>query len=215
MKIQALILLTSLAGYAQSQYNPEAEPGYHKHDGFYLSMNGGPTFGDIVLKATGTSYNKLTFGGPGFLADLKIGGAIRENLILSGDYIFHVISGPDVDVDGVKGTANSNVSAGGGVLGLGVTYYFMPINIFLNGTLGLARFTLQDKSNNVNSSSESGLGFAVKAGKEWWVGKNWGLGISAGFLYASADDKAEPSAPSYSGKLSTGKFTVMFNSTFN
>jgi hypothetical protein len=215
MKIQALILLTSLAGYAQSQYNPEAEPGYHKHDGFYLSMNGGPTFGDITLKATGASYNKLTFGGPGFLADFKIGGAVMENLILSGDFIFHTISGPDVEVDGTKVASSNDVSAGGNLIGLGVTYYFMPVNIFLNGTFGFAQFTLRNKAANINSSSETGLGVALKAGKEWWVSKNWGLGISGGFLYQGADDKADPGTPDYSGKLSTAKFTVMFNTTLN
>jgi hypothetical protein len=189
--------------------------GYHQHDGFFLSMSGGAATGAITLDASGTSYRKLEFSGAGGMIDLKIGGTIAKTVSLSADLMNRAISGPDVDVDGTKGSASSKVSASDQLIGLGITYYFMPINIFVSGTLGIAKFILKNEANDLNASSESGFGLSLKAGKEWWVGANWGLGVSAGFATAGADDKGIPGNPGYSGKLSTNKFFILFNTTYN
>lgn len=189
--------------------------GYHQHDGFFLSMCLGPGFGPITLDASGATYHKLEFSGTGGMVDLKIGGTIAKTISLTADVQGRSISGPDVDVDGIKGSANRNVSAGDQFFGVGVTYYFMPINIFVSGSAGISRFILDDKNNNVSSSSKNGFGLSFKAGKEWWVGANWGLGVSAGFATSRADDKTDGAEPGYSGKLSTNKFFILFNTTYN
>ena len=48
----------------------------------------------------------------------------------------------------------------------------MPANIFISGTVGLAGFSLDVGGNT--TSSDAGLGLYVKAGKDWWVGADWG-----------------------------------------
>jgi hypothetical protein len=189
--------------------------GYHQHDGFFLSMNVGPAFGAIKLDASGTSYQKMEFSGTGGIVDLKVGGTIAKTVSLSADFMNRAIAGPDVEVDGRKAAANTKFSASDQLIGLGITYYFMPINIFVSGSLGIAKFTLNDQTNDVSASSKNGFGLSLKAGKEWWVGTNWGLGVSAGFATSNADDKGIPDEPAYSGKLSTNKFFVLFNTTYN
>jgi hypothetical protein len=88
----------------------------------------------------------------------------------------------------------------------------MPDNYFINATVGLGKFTMQ--YNNTQSTSESGFGFQIKGGKEWWVSDNWALGVAGGLAYLSANDQTV-SGSNYSGKLSTTKIFVVFNTTFN
>ena len=186
---------------------------WHNHRGFYLSMSTGPAFGDIVFDASGTIFNQMIFSGSGYTFDFKIGGAVVENIILSADMLSREIVGPDITMDGLSGTTNSNVSAGDAAFGVGLTYYIMPVNVFVNATLASCNFTMN--FNGTEGSSETGFGFLAKIGKEWWVSRNWGLGISGSYGYSSAYDKPDPLVPEYSGKLSTSKFAVMFNTTFN
>jgi hypothetical protein len=197
---------------AEAQNIPK---GFHLHDGFYMSLNGGLAFGTITLEATNAGFNKMEFDGGGFQIDFKFGGVISEedNLILSFDIISRAISSPSLTVNGSSVSTTSSVTAGDVMYGVGITKYFMPENIFINATVGITRFSLT--INNTNSSSQSGFGFQLKGGKEWWVSDNWGLGVAAGLGYSSADDQTESSNPSYSGKLSTTKFFLVFNTTFN
>ena len=193
----------------------QTQEGYHEHDGFYLSMNAGPAFGPITLTANNGPIHKLEYSGPGAIVDFKIGGTIKKTLSLSFDVISRDIVGPDVKVDSVKGSSSSDYSANDITYGLGATYYFMPINIFLSGTVGIGVFQFKDELNKIDAKSKSGLGMQVKVGKEWWVGKDWGLGVSGGIGLVAAKDQDSPDYPDYSGKLSTSKFFVMFNTTYN
>jgi hypothetical protein len=189
------------------------QQGFHQHDGFYLSLNGGPAFGKIVLDMQNSPVRQMIFSGNGFESDFRIGGAPVENFILSVDLITRSIVGPELDIDGIKLTANDNVSASDQTIGLGLTYYIMPVNLFLSGTIGMGKFALT--TNVGNSSSQAGLSFRLKVGKEWWVSKNWGLGCAIGYNHVSADDQTGGAPPGYSGALSTDKISLLFNTTFN
>ena len=192
-----------------------APRGFHMHDGFYLSLTGGPAFGPITLNATGVSFKKQEYSGAGFQFEFKIGGVVSEeaNLILSFDLISQTISGPTISQDGVSATTTSDISAGDVIYGVGLTKYFMPSNIFVSATAGIGYFAIGTTS--AQAKSQNGFGFQIKGGKEWWVSDNWALGVAVGFASISADDQKEPSYPSYSATLSATKFFVVFNTTFN
>jgi hypothetical protein len=220
-----LTLLAAAVIPALSQSSDPAKPfedGSRKHDGFYLSLNIGPAFGGTVLKATGSDAqsvvggNELIYRGQGFIADFKIGGAIKENLILSFDLISRTITGPEVEVDGnTIGTASNDIVATDNTMGVGMTYYIMPHNIFLSGTVGMAKMTIENKDTDAKGESKAGLGLHVKVGKEWWVSKNWGLGLSGGYGFLIAEDKAPPAGVDYDGTLTSHQLYIMFNTTFN
>jgi len=193
--------------------DPQMEPGFHKHDGFFLSLNIGLAAGGINLAMENTFPEEIKFSGAGSAIEFKIGGALKENLLLHADVSSRVIGSPNVSVDGKEGTTSNKVSANDQVIGVGLTYYFMPYNMFLQGGIGSGKFGLV--IDDEKYESENGLSFSVKVGKEWWVSKNWGLGISLGFNQINADDKKDPNNPEYSGKLSTSKFFVLFNTSFN
>jgi hypothetical protein len=202
-------------GSAQGSIAQDVPKGFHMHDGFYLSLTGGPAFGTITLNATHTSFTKMEFGGTGFQFDFKIGGVISEeaNLILSFDLISRAISSPSLTVDGNTASTTSSVTAGDVLYGVGITKYFMPENIFINATVGIGVFSFGYDNNS--GSSKSGFGFQIKGGKEWWVSDNWGLGVAVGLGYISADDQTDSSNPNYSATISTTKFFIVFNTTFN
>src|SRR5665811_847103 len=65
-------------------------------------------------------------------------------------------------------------------IGPGIAYYFGPINLYLSGTLALSRFWTYDGNGSRLDTSKIGLSFELQVGKEWWVSRDWGLGIAAG-----------------------------------
>lgn len=189
-------------------------PGFHQHDGFFLSMNVGPVIGDVIITMTGAPFNKMTYSGTGATVDFKIGAAFIKNNIISLDIISRSMTVSEMMFDGRSLTSFPDpVSAGDVTTGIGFTHYFMPYNLFINGTIGISTFSIE--SGGTKAESESGYSLHIKTGKEWWVSKNWGLGISGGYGLVIADDKADPSMPSYTGTLSTNKLFFMFNTTFN
>ena len=207
-KIIFLLMMLSVTVYAQ-----ESEPpGFHTHDGFYLSMNIGPGFGKINWEATNFSFKKAEFGGTGGQFEFRIGGVVAENFILSFDLLGRSILNPDMTQDGRATATINNLSVSDVIIGGGLTYYFMPANIFVSGSAGLGSFSIKFENSGSTGSTKQGLGFQFKAGKEWWISTEWALGISAGIAYVSADDKP---VSNYTGKFSTTRFFVLFNTTFN
>ena len=209
---EALLLPT----LAMSQ---ESSPGFHEHDGFYLSLSTGVGGASYHSTVSGCCTGKAT-GGAGIF-DLKVGGSIiRDQMILSGDWIGIRMQNPKYtyNASGVyEPTVLDNEDMT--LLGLGITHYFTFSNVFLNGTFGAGQFiqgsghitTLNDSTYYFgNVKSDYGFGFQVKCGKEWWVSKDWGLGISAFLFHLDVSDKAFPNT------IRNGSsFGILFNSTFN
>ncbi len=185
----------------------------HTHEGFYLAFGASGASGDIKLDATGTDFSHMTIGGSGAQFDFRIGGAVAPNVILSFDLSTRAINSPSVNVDGYGGALSSDYTASDTIVGLGVTYYIMPSNVFISGTIGRGVFTM--KNGGTSTNSESGSGIILRAGKEWWVSRNWGLGVAAGWARVKADDKSEPFNPGYHATLTTDRVFVGFSATFN
>ena len=148
----------------------------HRHHGFYLSMSLGPNFASISDKVSG-SYDYV-FSGTGAQFDLKLGGAISENLILHATLISNSLVGPKIKSDGVSQNTSNNVTMDEAMIGAGLTYYVMPSNILLSGSVGLGNFTVLDSGQKNSVSSDRGFSMQLKAGKEWWISKRWGLGVA-------------------------------------
>jgi len=59
----------------------------------------------------------------------------------------------------------------------GVNYYFMPENIYVSMAIDLPEATYK------NSNTPLGFGIQSAIGKEWWVSKNWGIGLALNIFY--------------------------------
>ena len=214
-----LVLCLVLFGFNNLKAQEEAlfnnlktqEEGFHQHKGLYLSMSVGPLFGSVT-DDLGT-YT-MDMSGTGAQFDFKIGGAIKENLILHATLISNSLLGPTIKISGNSSTkASDNIAVGEAMLGGGLTYYIMPSNIFLSGTLGLGNFSIIDTNdNNNNVSTQRGFSMQLKIGKEWWISKKWGLGIS--LTYGKTNLTNKPSGGIVE-KLDSNRFGILFNSTFN
>jgi hypothetical protein len=194
--------------------------GHHRHDGFFLSISPGVAFGSSKADLGGNagSWDNITYSGPGGMLDFKIGGAIKENFILSFDVIGRNVRGPDMETVGGTTELDKDVVLSDGTLGLGLTYYIMPANVFLSGTLGVGRFVLtnptEDTEDDETIETNPGLSLHAKIGKEWWVSDNWGLGVAAGYGYLGAE-RDENSDSDFNGDYSSHKVYILFNTTFN
>ncbi|NRF40663.1 outer membrane beta-barrel protein [Pedobacter foliorum] len=187
-----------------------AQKGPREHKGFYLSMGLGPVFGPINVNTTVAKYD---MSGTGALFDLKIGGAIQENLILHATLLTSGLNGPKITgITGESAKASDKVNVSEFLLGGGVTYYFMPVNVFVSGSAGLGKFSIDNRDMDYTASTENGFGFQIKVGKEWWVSKKWGLGVAATYGKTSVD--SQPS-PDLREKLNSNRFGIMFSATLN
>lgn len=195
----SFVLLSTLSISAQN--------GSHEHDGFYLSLAGGASSGSITDKV---SSAEMKFDGTGGAFDFKIGGTISKNLILHATLSSLAITGPKITIGGNSASASNDVSVGQAMLGAGLTYY-TPSNFFFSGSIGSGNFTVVDSQNNKNESTDHGFAFQLKLGKEWWVSKNWGLGVSA--IMQSCSVNNEDSG--VTEKISGTQFGIAFNATFN
>ena len=62
---------------------------------------------------------------------MKIGGAIRENLILHATLTTNYVAGPEISSNGESINSSNNLEIGESMIGGGITYYLMPSNILL------------------------------------------------------------------------------------
>lgn len=186
----------------------KAQNGFHQHDGFYLSMGLGASSGTIDDESEGT---KMTFDGGGGVFDFKIGGEIRKNLILHATLTGLSMVGPKVTIPGFgSGKSSNDVNITQSMLGPGLTYYTKG-NFFFSGSLGIGNYSRKSEGTNGTETTERGFALQIKLGKEWWVSKNWALGVSGCLQSCNITQKYN----GFNEKMGGTMFGLMFNATFN
>ncbi len=178
----ALIIALCLPGILAAQMNPNAR----QHEGFFMRFLAGGGPGKVTIDDVMCSEMIFTSTGGDF--HFQIGSSISDNLIVFGDLGGFSLMDPEVEWFGETATLeNLSVSAIG--YGAGLTYYMMPANFYFSGSVLYCSDTIEYE--NVKGESESGLGFFLALGKEWWVGNNWGLGVALFLESSSVKDKEE------------------------
>ncbi len=190
--------------YGPPGYNPG--PPENVHDGFFLRLHVGGGFTSI--SGSDGAGNKVKISGGSLSLGVTLGGALAENLILFGNFFMSIADRPTVEQLGVSVTSSGSAALGG--FGIGLTYYFMPVNVYVSGALAGMAFSMSDANGNDVYSTDTGVGFQGMIGKEWWVSSEWGLGVAGEFIVASMKDKDNSSI-----KWSGSAFSLLFSSTFN
>lgn len=193
------------AGYYAAQ--PMAPPpGYHEHDGFYLRMTMGVGYLHTSY-SVGTS--DLTISGGGMALSIAVGGAIMPNLILYGEITGTSALNPTFSTATGSATGNGTVSLVG--LGPGAAYYIEPTNMYVSGTLAFSQVSASDSnSNNSTDLTNTGIGFALSVGKEWWASPNWGVGVAGMFHFASMTVKNANDT-----RMTAEGISILFSATYN
>jgi hypothetical protein len=195
---------------AEANAKPE-----HQHTGLFLRLTGGP----------GWSYMEAPYGinesGISAFFSFDIGGALIENLILHARLAVstnYMESKHTIDIDGsLVDTKTQAISYG--LLGIGLTYYVMPSNIYLTFVLGFAGAFLQVDQKYFThynkgdfKQSPGGLGAGLDFGKEWWVSSEWGLGVAGRFIFSTVAPNKNSSSKDFLKCLGLG---VLFTATYN
>lgn len=184
------------------------------HSGFYLAGGLGIGPGSASWEPDkGSSLE--TSGALTSEVDLRIGGAVGSNFAIHGTFIYTNLSNYDYEMDGAKASTNDAVTCM--MLGIGGTYYFMPVNIFLSGSIGLTAMDLSgdtddDGTSDFESDSNAGLGLQLALGKEWMVTDNIGLGVALSATYLGATWDAAAGGDLYYDNVNLAvEFSVTYN----
>jgi len=188
------------------------DPNAYRHDGFFLRL----TLGMGYMWGRGAPDAELD-GYAGALG-VSVGSMVSENLALHFDMNGANAFRSALSIDGSEDQTYNAVFQTTGV-GLGVTYYLMPANVYASvgigaGWLYTTAYGRVDDSNFVltgHESSNFGPAVTVSLGKEWWVHPDWGVGMSAVYQYLSVNGEDL-------GKYtvdSVHNVTVRLSTTFN
>ncbi len=186
----------------------DEESARHRHDGFFLRIHSG--FGNGLVVEHDYLGSDRKFEGLAGMFRLQIGHEIADNLILFGEYGGFGMQKPDMHW---QGETVSEVDAEVGMvdLGIGLTYYFMPINIYLSGSLTLSVNSIDLKGEEAETGG--GLGVYFSVGKEWWVSENWGIGVAL-FAYVSSTE-VENEELDQTFDVYNRVFGIAFTATYN
>ncbi|HUM11008.1 MAG TPA: hypothetical protein VLT82_08685 [Myxococcaceae bacterium] len=75
-------------------------------------------------------------------------------------------------------------------VGVSVTRYLVPANVFASVTVSGTRVAITDPYGQEFGGSQIGFGFKVAIGKEWWVNPWLGMGLGGEFFFAVNRDQA-------------------------
>jgi hypothetical protein len=193
-----LVITYFLSGFSQVFAGPRDHA-----NGFFLRLSAGGGVANSSIDA-GSGVDLKLDGTAGDI-NFAIGGMIAQNLALHGTLWGWSVSDPDADLGGMTGTVDGSITLS--ALGGGITYYIMPANVYLSGSVGGG--TLDAEGPGSSGSSDLGLVIDVTLGKEWWVGNSWGLGVAIGGSYHSIPDGGVPE--SWSGTSFALRFTATMN----
>ncbi len=158
-------------------------PGFQRHDGFFLRLSGGIGYGMATTTSKGKDYSIHGLGG---IMDLAVGYSVIENLAITFDFFGGVQMNPTFSVDDKSSSGwDTNLDSIG--FGLGATWHFMPLNIYVNAGIGAATMVLEVYERDFES--RTGFGVHAGVGKEWWVSADWGLGLAGQFFYMRVPDQ--------------------------
>ncbi len=182
---------------------------FHVHKGFHFEFGLGPAFGTITDKAfIHGSSGTLEFVGTGAAIDIKLGGSLQENLILTFDILNKAVVSPELKVNGISVGTSNNLSISEVTYGGGLTYYLMPSDVFLSATLGAGTFVLSNSQSNITTRTDYGFSMQLKVGKHWWISNKWGISLSGAYGTTSGSDSGRDSFGSYSDDLSSSRFVI-------
>ncbi|NTX06233.1 outer membrane beta-barrel protein [Myxococcus sp. CA051A] len=196
----AAVLLPTSAAFA------DETPGRHTHDGFYLR-------GQLGIAYTHSEAQEidLALKGAGATINLELGYALIENFIIYGKLFGTSTPNPDIQFGDttIEGDDDGDVSSNYAALGVGATYYFMPVNLYISGAVVANQLSITQDGER-EAETDSGVGLHFGLGKEWWVSNNWAVGIGGevalGRIRSDNDDGDD---------WNVTHFSLLFTATFN
>ncbi|HSP18475.1 MAG TPA: hypothetical protein VLQ79_03110 [Myxococcaceae bacterium] len=203
-----LIVLCLLAAQAEAQETTELgppsvpRPGQtdwtrHRHLGGFFRM----TLGGGYLGATPSPSGAASFSSGAATMSAAVGGALAEDWILAADAWVSAAPANRLGKDWTFGLS---------ALGLNLTHYVMPANVFITFVPSVTLVTVSDRNGETVRQTQAGFGARFSLGKEWWVGDHWGIGLAVEGFFASNHERA-----SAQPVWTTTGASLVFSATYN
>ena len=169
----------------------------HRHLGVFFRVN----IGGGYLSTTPSPSGAAAFSSGAGAVSLAVGGAVAEDWILAADA--WAIAAP-------ANALGPEWSLGLSAIGLNVTHYFMPANVYLSFVPSATVVSVSDNHDDIVRETQIGFGAKFSLGKEWWVADHWGIGLAIEGFFASNHerDSAQPVWTTVGGAL-------VFSATYN
>ena len=194
---------------------PAARPvptGVQEHDGFYLRATLGPAY----LSTAGDGSLDFSASGGGLSFSVAIGGAVATNLVIYGVLYGAGAAGPTYEAGGASVETGSDVTLSYGGLGVGLSYFLMPANVYFAGSIALVNAQLESELETIITDSKVGFGARLLVGKEFWISDNWGIGFAGELMLGSSSGGlAAGSAVDTKERFTTFGAGVHFSATYN
>jgi hypothetical protein len=202
----AATLLTAPA--ARAQYGPHEGSRDGVHDGLFLRLQAG--IGYLHADADFSGGTSSAYGGAGVLG-LAVGGAVAENVVLFGEIWGMSAVNPRLRFEGSTTTLQDSSLNYGGV-GLGIGTFVMPAHVYLAVSVDLTRLGISNNDGS-NSYSNSDVGLAVTAtlGKQFWLSRYAGLGLSVTAIGGgNRDNNTDSNSATYRTFTAYGALSLTF-----
>lgn len=189
----AALLASAVTSMTLLSAGPAHADGSHDPGEFFMRLSGGVGFGSAAFDDDG----ETTLAGVGGLISFAFGATVVQNLAIGVDLFGISMFEPNVKSGGEDLGDASGVRATIGGVGAGLTYYIMPVNLYLAASagIGLGTFEFRGRFGNFEVSREDNtkVGFAanVMVGKEWWLDNEWGLGVALQAVISSLKTEAD------------------------
>lgn len=183
--------------------------GWPAHRGFYLNIDAAPA--SMRVDYSGPRDN-MNVSSSGANVDFRFGYSVTPNLVLSLDLNGEAtVNKPSATLNGNTLHSGTDYHFASSLVGAGLTWYF-DNNLFLAATVGSGQVTFH--YNNTDINSDNGFAAQLRIGKEWWIGRNWGMGVVGGIDYVSASTNTRLSVIDPSGAIYTAYFDHAESRTF-
>jgi len=180
---------------------PPALPPGQTHDGAYLRLQAGGGYMTARRNNDKWSGDAITLGA-------AIGATLVPNLALFGTVLVHQVRGPKADSYGFSTTVNGVFQSES--FGAGMAYYIETANVYAAAAVLATSVEVMDAGGGNQGSANRGPAFEVMLGKEWWVGREWGLGLAADVTGASMSDTND-----HSVRWNSYTYSLLFSATYN
>jgi hypothetical protein len=180
-RVVAAALLAAGGAASAQEYVQVERTGVRAHEGVFLQLDLGLGFVESFVDEGGLD---VEVDGPAGEFSVAVGYNVAPGFIVGGQLWGVSAADPDVSVRrGTFGTDDVTLSLSG--IGVNLTYYLIPQNIYLQATPSFTTLTIEEDDVEVDTDVGFGMRFAV--GKEWWVSDSWALGLNAQFAFSSND----------------------------
>ncbi len=166
--------------------NAPAAP--YTHDDVFLRAAIGGGWQGLTAPDLGKN---LRAHGPTLSAEISVGGAVQPDLLLHVTVMHWAMVVPIFINGGVETGARGFGDASSLAIGIGGTYYFMPLNLYITASLGLGWLFMTkppgydpDTEGSTSFAGDIGWTFTLAVGKEWWVAETWAVGVQAYFQHS-------------------------------